>query len=351
MWTIQLQSRMNVTEQELKQYIEVFHSTLQATGQEYLPTDLFTKLWHQSLLPARITGYLSTQYGVAIEYEPAEQLDIAIVRGSGRVEDLLVQAPSQLRDVGPWGVISVPRISIYGIEVADAFPFRLTGEDASLTLGDVRFTAGGWSRTVAYAEVFGTRAKDYWSREKAVSRAKDEVIVALLEYERAQQQDISISDYIASQKQRTVLLLGDYNADGRKRLSVIRDVLVELGYKPLLIEDVPEHPHQDLPQNVVAVGAISRFVVVDDSSKSGHILEVRICQQNNWVTIVLRAESGCGSLMTAGMSHHSNVILEKTYDLSAPKSAIREAVEWAEAKLNELERKFDSTYPWRKVDS
>ena len=27
------------------------------------------KLFHLSLLPARITGYVSTQFGVAIEYE------------------------------------------------------------------------------------------------------------------------------------------------------------------------------------------------------------------------------------------------------------------------------------------
>jgi hypothetical protein len=53
--------------------------------------------------------------------------------------------------------------------------------------------------------------------------------------------------------------------------------------------------------------------------------------------------------MTAGASHLSNVILEKDYAPSSPKVAVAEAVEWAEAKLMELERSFDATYPWRNM--
>ena len=52
--------------------------------------------------------------------------------------------------------------------------------------------------------------------------------------------------------------------------------------------------------------------------------------------------------VTAGASHASNVIRELSYDESSPQQAISEAVEWAEAKLQELQVKFDGTYPWRK---
>jgi hypothetical protein len=124
-------------------------------------------------------------------------------------------------------------------------------------------------------------------------------------------------------------------------------VLSSLGYEPLLMKDVPDHPQQDLPQKVVAIGAIARFIVVDDSSKSGHLLEVQLCKQNSWVTVLLRAGGKGGSWMTAGAAHASSVIRELAYDPASPDVAVAEAAKWAEAKLKELERKFEGTYPWR----
>ena len=51
--------------------------------------------------------------------------------------------------------------------------------------------------------------------------------------------------------------------------------------------------------------------------------------------------------MTAGAAHASNVILELAYDPSSPDHAVEEAVQWAEVKLQELQHKFEGTYPWR----
>jgi hypothetical protein len=231
------------------------------------------------------------------------------------------------------------------------FPFRLDGLDASLSISDVRFEAAGWNRIVTYAEVFGNRSKDNWLKEKAVSRAKDEVLAALVEYKRAEIKHLSVSEYITSFKKNTVLILGDYDDEGIKRLTMIADISSKLGYEPLLLKDVPDHPYHDLSQKLVAIGAIARFIVVDDSSKSGHLSEVEICKQNKWVTILLRAEGQGGSWMTAGASYLSNVIFEKDYNLSSPGLAVKEAVDWAERKLHELQRKFDNTYPWRIVHS
>jgi len=45
--------------------------------------------------------------------------------------------------------------------------------------------------------------------------------------------------------------------------------------------------------------------------------------------------------------HASNVILELAYDPASPDLAVGQAADWAETKLRELERKFESTYPWR----
>ncbi len=128
---------------------------------------------------------------------------------------------------------------------------------------------------------------------------------------------------------------------------MISGILEELGYGPILCKDIPDNVYQDLSQKVVAIGSIVRFVIVDDSSRSGHLMEINICKQNNWVTILLRAEGGNSSWMSAGVSQHSKVILEKSYNLIDPKPALTEAVGWAEDKLNELKSRFADIYPWR----
>jgi len=338
---------MNVTDEQLRNYIDVFYSTLETTAKEFIPSDIRNKLFHLSLLPAKITGYVSTQFGVGIEYQPAEKTTVDVLLGSARVEDLFIGAPARLKNLQPVLCIDGAKTGIYRLGLSGSFPFRLNNQNANVFIGEVRFEIGSWRRDVHYAEIFGDRSADNWSSEKAVTRAKNEVITALVELRRAEAKGISINEYIEKFKSKTVLLLGDYHQDGLRRLGSIQETLVHLGYEPILLKDIPDHPHHDLSQKVVAFGAISRFVIVDDSSSSGHLAEVPLCKQNGWVTVLLRAGGQSGSWMTAGVSHLSNVILEKSYDLAAPQIAVQEAVTWAESKLDELQRQFESTYPWR----
>jgi len=341
---------MNITEDDLRSYLEVFLSTLQGTAAEFLPEDLQKRLLHLSLLPARVIGYVSTQFGVAIEYQPAEATVIDVRRGSARVEDLVAQAPTALRDIGPAYRTGGRRSRISDATLLDAFPFRLTRREADLTIADVTFRAGEWTREIHYAEVFGDRSRDRWTKDKAVGSAKDEVLAALVEARRAEERQVSLSEYIARFKAKTVLVLGSYDADGIARLRAIAEALTRLGYDPLMIKDVPDVLHQALFQRVVAVGAVSRFIVIDDSSKSGHLLEVQQCMANFWVTVLLRAGGRGSSFMTAGLSNLSSVILEQPYDPASPEPALAEAAQWAEGKLTELQRAFDKkTYPWRGV--
>lgn len=338
---------MNVTADGLRAYIETFIGTLNSVSKQSLPPEYRAQLLHVSLLPARIKGYVSTQFGVAIEYEKANETSIEVARGSARVEDLLLNVPPYARSSGPMFKIGGAGTGLAKLTLSGGFPFRLSAKDASVNLEDVGFEIGNWKRAIYFAEVFGNRDADFWSTGKAESRAKDEVLAALVQLSRATGRKTSISEYIEHFKNRTVLVLGDYDPEGQTRLGGIAEVLISAGYEPILVKDIPDHPHHDLPQKVVAIGAISRFVIIDDSSKSGHLLEVQLCKQNSWVTVLLRADGVGGSWMTAGASHTSNVILEKSYDRAFPGKGISEAVKWAEAKLQELERKFELTYPWR----
>lgn len=341
---------MNVTVEDFRRYIELFYSTLESTANDYLSEDIRSNILHLSLLPARIIGYVSTQFGVAIEYEPAETTHIEIRRGSARIEDLFVQAPHEFRNTGPLlHMVGGGEHRVSHIFLANGFPFRLESENDYAFFDDVLFRIKSWKRVVHYAEVYGNRSKENWTPEKAISRAKDEVQAALVEVKRAQERNISISTYINTIKMKTVLVLGDYDAEGSARLDLIACKLRKFGYDPLFVKDITDNPHQDLTQKVTLLGGLSRFVVVDDSSKSGHLAEIPICKNNNWVTVLLHAEGHHGSWMTAGASHQSNVILEKTYDPTSPEIAILEAIAWADKKVLELEDKFANTYPWRGI--
>ncbi len=142
-------------------------------------------------------------------------------------------------------------------------------------------------------------------------------------------------------------MLGSYNSHGKKRINKISKILADLGYNPILIENIPDFEHYDIPQKVTTIGALSRFVVIDDSIPSGHLMEVEICKLNRWVTILFRADGEISSFMTMGASNTSNVILEKEFNSNEPRDDIVEAASWAESKLLELEKKLNDQFPWR----
>lgn len=342
-------TRMNATEEIVKRYVETFHRTLDEVSRQFFSVDDAKRLLHASLTPAQVTCYVSTQFGVAIEYSPSAETSINTVRGSARVEDLLVQAPAKLRDVGPMINVSAQGVGIQSLTLADGFPFRLSSEQADVTLRDVRFSwnAAGWTRDVHYAEVYGDRSAERWSHQSAESRAKDEVLGALFIARRAVTKELQLHEYISSFREKTVLVLGAYDADGRARLGRLAGVLKELGYDPVIIDDIPDFEHYDLSQKVSVIGALSRFVVIEDSHPSGHLVELEICRQHRWVTLLMRTPGDRSSWMTAGASLSSNVILEHEYDPSDPKPVMTECAAWAENRLSELGKKLNELYPWR----
>lgn len=341
---------VNVRDVNLREYLLSFHTTLQSTADQYLQPKFHKRLLHLSYLPATITGYVSTQFGTAIEYFPSDSTSIEIVLGSQRAEDLLFSAPKKIQDIGPMFSVGGSMCSMTGISLEGAFPLRLSRETASISLFNMSFQAGPWKRNIHYAQLFGSRKAEDWSIAQAVARAKDEVLAALVEIQQADKSGVTLDQYIASHKDKTVLVLGDYSPEGLSRLEAIAAELDLLGYKSILIKDVPDHPYQDISQKVVAIGAIARFVVVDDSSRSGHLTEIPLCKQNNWVTIIMRLDGIGGSWMTAGSSTFSNVILELPYSLASIHNTLVKGTKWADERLESLKQNLSSIYPWRQAE-
>ena len=173
---------MNVTEQGLRSYVEAFHQTLRTVSEQFFEPAQANLLLHRSLLPAKIICYVSTQFGVAIEYLPATETTIETVRGSARVEDLITNPPEKLRKYGkPVAVISSSQLRIENLHFQDGLPFRLANGRANVTLLNMDFSCSSlnWTHSITYAEVYGDRRSTTWSVSEAQHRAKDEVLTAL----------------------------------------------------------------------------------------------------------------------------------------------------------------------------
>lgn len=141
--------------------------------------------------------------------------------GSQRAEDLFFATPKKIRVVGPMFSIGGSLCSMTNLRLEGAFPLRLNRESASISLFNMSFQAGSWKRNIHYAQLFGTRRAEDWSKTQAVARAKDEVLAALGESQWAKEVGVTLDQYIASHKERTVLVLGNYSPEGIVRLNVI----------------------------------------------------------------------------------------------------------------------------------
>jgi hypothetical protein len=116
-----------------------------------------------------------------------------------------------MRAIGPMFNIAGPGIiGFENLTISGGFPFRLTSASASVSIKNVAFEIGPWRRAVQFAEVLGNRNTTNWSIGKAESRAKDEVLAAMLQLGRAREKKTSISEYIEQFKNKIVLVLGDY---------------------------------------------------------------------------------------------------------------------------------------------
>ena len=262
-----LAPEMNVTASEFHAYLEKFHSTLEDTATQHLPPEVVQQLFHLSIRPSGIRGYVSTQFGVAYEYIPS-LTGIDVGTSSKRIEDFFLNTPGRFHRLpipkspvimlhdGAWNITCI-RLTCTNAP----FPFHLKGPKTQLILIDCHFDGLGWSRDVVGAEIYGNRLASFWSLELAVGRAKDEVLAALVEVNKAAASNISLAEYINSKKQNTVLVQGDYNPEGCERLESICQCLTALGYQPVLVRDVPEILGAGLSQKVMVLGSIARFVL------------------------------------------------------------------------------------------
>jgi hypothetical protein len=182
---------MNVRKDQYRTYLEHFHDSLDSMARKLIPIEA-GRLRHLSLLPARIIGHVSTQFGVAFEYLAAKETAIEIHSGSARVEELLLAPPRSLTRTRAAVLIKGPRAALIRFNCHDIFPFRLADAGASVSLTDCTFVTAGWGRSIGYAEIDGDRRIEKWTVRAATERAVEEVAAAQLEISRAKAMGVEL---------------------------------------------------------------------------------------------------------------------------------------------------------------
>jgi hypothetical protein len=218
---------------------------------------------------------------------------------------------------------------------------------------DLTIEIGASRRHIEWMELWSDRSAEMWSDIQAVRRAKDEIIIALTDVrqlERMQQAGIALTlgRYLTEFKKQYVLLAGDFSRAGKVRLRAIGDSLERQGYVPIMLDEIPESPDYDLLQKFSAIAPVCRFVVFDDSSKSGHLAEFPLAVAGRYITIVLRLHGSEGSMVTRGVASTSKVIRESEYSAGDLDAVVSNNLTWAEQRHDELrgDRGF-AAFPWR----
>jgi hypothetical protein len=340
----------NIHEGDLQRYVEAFHETYRGTAATLIPPDVRDDLVRLPLIEKGVRGVISTKSGAGYEYIP-DEVGFALERGSASIEDVFLGTPPAVRKLSVTGVgLENTSMTIERVSFLNGYPFRLFGE-AFVRLIDVHCEVSGWIRDVVFAELSTNRSTDYWSPEAAVRRAKDELLIAVVdlrEVERKRGTTLpTLGTYLTQFREKHVLLCGDFTS-GRERLIMLRELLENEGYVVTLLDDVPDEPHHDLRFKFRAIAPVVRFVVIDNSSRSGQMVELELASQLQAVTVVLNERGSDTSFMTAAPGATSSVINEAEYDARDAADVVRTQAEWAEATLARLARSYESVFPWRR---
>jgi hypothetical protein len=157
---------------------------------------------------------------------------------------------------------------------------------------------------------------------------------------------------------KRILVIGqDSIKTSMAKLRRIAAVVQSLGYEPLLLKDVPDHPSLTIERKFLSVASHSFLVLAEDTEPSGHLDETKVCEMNGIVTAFVR-ESGHGSTW---MQAHFPLLhrFMALFCYKAPRSrpdtvcprvypklgtAVRASVKWAESYYSWLRPRLQQSY-------
>jgi len=141
----------------------------------------------------------------------------------------------------------------------------------------------------------------------------------------------------------SVLVIGSYNNEGNIRLEQIKNKLSILGYQPQFVKDIPDRYHGSRERKFLNLACQSHFIICENSFPSGHIDELKICVQCEFITCIIQETNHIATSMQAHYHTMYNFINFFCYGTRSNinrhickhvsknlNSCVEQAVKWAE---------------------
>jgi hypothetical protein len=176
------------------------------------------------------------------------------------------------------------------------------------------------------------------------------------EYVRKKEEQNRIADVLMGSLQKNVLVLGkDSDEEGLAKIERIATVVHNKGYFPVKLKELPEIKYLSLEDKMIRVGGLCRFIIAEDSKPSGHIDEVRLCAECQYITATVREAGTASTWMQAHYPLQYNFMNRFCYrntqktGLRDPlcgnvydslETATEEAIMWAEKRIKDQTRYF-----------
>ena len=101
-----------------------------------------------------------------------------------------------------------------------------------------------------------------------------------------------------------------------------------------------------LTQKASLFAMASRFVVVDDPSRSGHLIELQRALDNDVVTLSV-ANRRRTQLHDEGIGRSRRNVKEFVYGNDDVRDVVRDGCQWAEGLIQEIVEELRLDYPWQ----
>jgi len=116
----------------------------------------------------------------------------------------------------------------------------------------------------------------------------------------------------------------------------------------ILAEDFADIEEQDMPQKVVTLMSLSRFVICDDTARAGQNSELEIAKWLQPVVAILRKDGRPTTMMQASID--SGVTTRKVFGYASENewpNLISQAVRWANEEVEKRTAELNRLLYWR----
>lgn len=155
-------------------------------------------------------------------------------------------------------------------------------------------------------------------------------------------------EHLATVKQDHVLVLGKDTGAELELLINIKESLASFDLIGVLLKDLRDIDEQTVEEKLVLCAAAAAFAIVENTTPSGHIDELRLLASNRVVTAVLQKTGTGATWMQADYPCDFNFIKAFAYSGETPThEVIGDAVAWAKEIIRQRVSFLNQLYPWR----